>query len=188
MAMLLAGVVLFVGVHSMGWLGVRDRAAAAMGEGPWKGVYSLVSIVGFVLLVYGYGAARQAPELVWAPPVWTRHLAFTVLLPVFPLLFAAYLPGRIKAWVGHPMLAATALWAAAHLLANGMLHDLVLFGSMLAWALITWVSYRTRVARPVPGAPATGFNDLLAIVLGLGVYGAFFGGLHVLLFGVSPLG
>lgn len=187
MWMLVAGVVLFVGVHSVGVVGLRDRAVGLVGEGPWKGMYALVAIVGLVAMVYGYGVARTSPMVAWAPPTWTRHLALLVMLPVFPLLSAAYLPGRIGRWVGHPMLLGTILWGAAHLLANGLLHDVVLFGSLSAWAAVTWVSFSWRSRRAIPGAPPTPYNDVIAVVVGLGVYGALLFGVHQWAFGVAPI-
>ena len=116
MALLILGLVLFLGVHSVSIFATawRDAQVAQRGEWVWKGVYSLVSIVGFALIVYGYGAARQTPVPLYTPPTALRYLALLVMLPVFPLLFAVYLPGRIKAATKHPMLLATPLWAVAH--------------------------------------------------------------------------
>lgn len=190
MIYLILGLVIFLGVHSVEIFssGFRSRAVARMGEGAYKGIYTLLSIAGFILLVWGYGVARQDPVLVYAPPVWTRHLAALLLLPVFPLLFAAYLPGRIKAAVKHPMLAAVKLWAFAHLLANGMLADLLLFGGFLIWAVADRISVKRRpVVRPVPGPPPMKYNDLIAVVGGLAVYVIFVLWLHARLIGVSPI-
>src|SRR5688572_11836205 len=108
MLYLILGLVLFLGMHSTEIFSrtVRDNAIAGMGERPWKGLYALVSIIGFVLIIYGYGQARQDPILLYTPPVWMRHLSALIMLPVFPLLIAAYMPGRIKAALKHPMLAA----------------------------------------------------------------------------------
>ena len=181
---------IFLGVHSVEIFSptFRSRTVARVGEHAYKGIYSLLSIVGFVLLVWGYGVARQDPVLLYAPPVWTRHLAALLMLPVFPLLFAAYLPGRIKAAVKHPMLAAIKMWALAHLLANGMLADLLLFGGFLIWAVADRISVKRRaVVRPVPGPPPMKYNDLIAVVGGLGVYVIFVLWLHVRLIGVSPI-
>lgn len=189
MIYLVLGLVIFLGVHSAEIFSptFRSRAVARVGEGAYKGLYSVLSIVGFVLLVWGYGVARQDPVLVYAPPVWTRHLAALVMLPVFPLLLAAYLPGRIKAAVRHPMLAAIKAWALAHLLANGMLADLVLFGSFLAWAVADRISVKRRaVVRPTPGPPPGKYNDLFAVVGGLALYVIFAFWLHARLIGVSP--
>jgi uncharacterized membrane protein len=109
------------------------------------------------------------------------------MLPVFPLLFAAYLPGRIKTATKHPMLAAVKIWATAHLLVNGTLGDVLLFGSFLAWAVVVRISLKRRVVEPVPSAPPSRYNDLIAVLLGLLVYALFIYRLHALLIGVSLL-
>jgi uncharacterized membrane protein len=189
MTLLLVGMLLFVGAHSVsivapGW---RDAMAARLGEKPWKGLYAGVSLVGFVLLVVGYAAARDAPVVLYVPPAWMRHLALLLMLPVFPLLIATYLPGRISRAARHPMLLAVKVWATAHLLANGMLADVVLFGGLLAWAVADRISLKRRPARPIPTAASKPINDLVAIALGLIVYVAFVAALHQALFGVSPL-
>lgn len=190
MTLLIAGLVLFLGTHSVSIVNEpwRDRMVARLGEYRWKMLYALVSVAGFALIIWGYGLARQEPTLIYAPPVWLRHTALLLLVFVFPLLLAAYLPGRIQARTQHPMLAATKVWAFAHLLANGMLHDLLLFGAFLVWAVVARVSMKRRKARPVPGAPAWRWNDGIAVVAGLGLYVAFVGKLHAWLFGVSPVG
>jgi uncharacterized membrane protein len=190
MTLLIVGLVLFLGVHSVGILAPawRDRTAARLGAIPWQGLYSLASLAGFVLIVWGYGLVRQDPTVLYAPPTWTRHLALLLMVPVFPLLLATYLPGRIQATVKHPMLAAVKLWALAHLLANGNLADLVLFGAFLAWAVADRISLKRRTPPPVQGAPAGKANDWVALIAGLVLYAAFLGGLHTWLIGVSPLG
>ena len=159
---------------------------ALRGEALWKGVYSLVAVLGLVLIVAGYGQARLHPVVLYQVPIGQRHIALLLMVPVFALLLAAYLPGRIQRAAKHPMLLATKLWALAHLLANGNVADVLLFGSLLLWAVADRVSLKRRPARAVPGAPAGRFNDLLVIVLGLVFYGAFIGGLHLWLIGVSP--
>ncbi|MCE3002345.1 MAG: NnrU family protein [Xanthomonadaceae bacterium] len=191
MSQLILGLVLFLGVHSIAIVAPawRNRLAARGGGIPWKIVYALVSIVGFVMIVRGYADARLAPELLYSPPRWTRHLMATLMLPVFPLLLAAYLPGRIKALAGgHPMLVATKLWALSHLFGNTTVADAVLFGSILAWAVADFISVRRRPARAIPGAPASKWNDAIAVVLGLALYGAFVGHLHLKLIGIAPFG
>ena len=190
MGLLILGLVIFLGVHSLGMAAPawRDRTVARLGEVPWKGVYSVTSLVGFVLIVWGYGLARHDPVPLWAPPTWLRHVALLVMLPAFPLLLAAYLPGRIQTAAKHPMLAAVKLWAFAHLLANGNLADVLLFGSFLAWAVADRISLKRRTPPPVHGAPPGRANDVIALVGGLVLYGAFIGALHAWLFGVSPLG
>lgn len=189
MTLLVLGLVLFLGIHSVsivapGW---RD-AQAARSEKGWKALYTVVAIVGFVLIIYGYGEARLATPLLYAPPTWMRHVAMLLLVPVFPLLLAAYLPGRIKTATKHPMLAATKLWAVSHLLANGTLADVLLFGGFLVWAVADRISFKRRTQRPIPGAPASSANDLIAIVLGLALYGLFVWRAHAWLVGVSPMG
>src|SRR5690349_18591752 len=190
MIYLIVGLVVFLGIHSVEIISpsIRSNAVARIGEKPWKGIYSLLSIVSFVLLIYGYGIARQHPVLVYAPPVWTRHLTALLMLPVFPLLFAAYMPGRIKTALKHPMLAAIKFWALAHLLSNGMLADVLLFGGFLAWAVADRISMKRRVARPVHGAPPSKLNDVIAVVGGLVAYVIFALWLHVRLIGVAPFG
>ena len=189
MTLLILGLVLFLGVHSVaivapGW---RDAQVARHGEHAWKGLYAVASLVGFVLLVYGYGLARQSPVVLYTPPAALRHAALLVMLPVFVLLFAAYLPGRIKTAAKHPMLLAVKLWAAAHLLANGNLADVLLFGGFLAWAVADRISLKRRPARAVPGAPAGPMNDVIAVVGGLAVYALFLFWAHAWLIGVRPL-
>lgn len=190
MSVLILGLVIFLGVHSIGIFapGLRERMVAQMGEVPWKGVYGLISLVGLLLIIWGWGLARIEPVPLWAPPTWMRHVSFLVMLPVFVLLLAAYLPGRIQSALGHPMLAAVKFWALAHLLANGNLADVVLFGSFLVWAVVDRISLKRRTPPSAPSAPAGKANDMIAIVGGLVLYVAFIGGLHEWLFGVSPLG
>jgi uncharacterized membrane protein len=187
MWMLVVGLVLFLGAHSVAIVSEdwRNRMVARLGEGPWKGLYSLVSLVGFGLIVAGYGAARMHPTLVWAPPMPLRHVALLLLAPVFPLLFAAYLPGRISRLTRHPMLLGTALWGLAHLLANGMLADLVLFGGVAGWAVVDRLSFRHRTQRPIARAPEGKLNDAIAVVGGLGAYVAVVLWLHRILIGVA---
>jgi uncharacterized membrane protein len=189
---LLLGLVLFLGVHSVsiaapGW---RSAQIAARGERTWKGLYSLAAGIGLVLLIVGYGMARREPVVLYTPPAGLRHLALLLLLPVFPLLFAAYLPGRLSRLARHPMLLATKLWATAHLLANGTLADVLLFGGFLAWAVADRISVKRRTpeqAHAVPGAPPRPMNDAIAIVGGLAVYAVTVLWAHRWLFGVSPL-
>ena len=190
MAWLLIGLVLFLGIHSVSivarpW---RDAQIAQRGEGTWKGLYTVVSLIGFVLIVYGYGVARQSPVVLYSPPPWTRHLALLLMLPVFPLLFASSLPGRIKTAAKHPMLLATKLWAVAHLVANGTLADVLLFGGFLAWAVADRISVKRRPQPAAAVEPARPINDVIALVGGLLVYALFLAWLHAWLIGVSPLG
>jgi uncharacterized membrane protein len=190
MGLLIAGLVIFLGIHSVAIVAPawREAQIAQRGDKTWKGLYSIISVVGFALLIYGYGLARQAPVLLYTPPTALRHIALLLMVPVFPLLLAAYLPGRIKTAAKHPMLLATKIWATAHLLANGNLADVLLFGSFLAWAVADRIAAKRRpVPRVVPGAPPSAFNDAIALVGGLALYGAFLMGVHLWLIGVSPL-
>jgi len=189
MTPLIAGLVLFLGMHSIAifasdW---RDRTLVRMGERPWKGVYSIISIVGFVLLIWGYGLARQEPVVLYVPPTWARYVAAILMLPVFPLLLAAYLPGRIKTAAKHPMLAAVKFWALAHLISNGTLADVLLFGGFLVWAVADRISFKWRPVRAIPTAPAKPFNDAIVVVVGLALYAFFMSYLHVRWIGVAPM-
>jgi uncharacterized membrane protein len=193
MTLLIAGLILFLGIHSVSIVAPhwRTRQLARWGQGPWKIGYSVVSAIGLVLLIYGYGESRHAPVVLYTPPAALRHLALLLMLPVFPLFVAAYFPGRISRATKHPMLLAVKLWAFAHLLANGTLGDVVLFGAFLVWAVADRIAVKRRVEddrHEIPGAPPRPFNDAIAIVVGLAVYGAFLAGVHRWLIGVSPLG
>jgi uncharacterized membrane protein len=189
MVVLVAGLVVFLGIHSVAIFApaLRTRALKAWGEGPWKAGYGLISLLGFALLVYGFGVARQSPVIFYTPPQWMRHVTLLLMLPVFPLILAAYLPGRLKAAAKHPMLAAVKFWAFSHLLANGLLADVLLFGGFLAWAVVDRISLKRRT-QTIRSAPPGRYNDLIAVVLGLALYALFIGWAHVRLFGVSPLG
>ncbi len=189
MIYLIAGLVLFLGVHSVSIVAPawRDATAARLGARPWRGLYSLLSIAGFVLLIWGYGVARMDPIVLYTPPVSMRWLTALLMLPVFPLLLAPYFPGRIKARLKHPMLAAVKFWALGHLLANGTLADLLLFGGFLIWAVADRISFKRRVQRPLQAAPPSRFNDAIAIVAGLVLYFVFMRWLHVRWIGVSPM-
>lgn len=189
MTLLILGLVLFLGIHSLSIANepLRDRLHASMGEAAFKVLYSFVSLAGLLLIIWGYGAARLDPTVLYIPPTWLRHVSLLLLIPVFPLLFATYFPGRIKAKIGHPMLVAVKLWALAHLLANGMLHDVMLFGSFLAWAIADRISMKRRTQRPIPTLPASKANDLIAIAGGLAVYVVMVMWAHRWLFGVAPM-
>jgi uncharacterized membrane protein len=189
MTLLILGLSIFIGIHSVSIVApaIRDRWAAAMGANAWRGLFSVISIAGFVLLVYGYGLARQAPVLLYSPPMWLRHAAWLLMVPVFPMLFAAYLPGRIKATLKHPMLVAVKTWALAHLLANGTVADVLLFGGFLVWAVVDRISLKRRVVRPVAGAPFSPWNDVIAVVGGLAVYAITLIWLHRVLIGMPLL-
>ncbi len=193
MLVLIVGLVLFLGVHCVSIVAPQWRLAmiGRLGEGPWKGLYSAVSAVALVVLIVGYGMARREPVVLYTPPAALRHVALLLMLPVFPLFIAAYFPGRISRVVKHPMLLSVKIWATAHLIANGTLADVVLFGAFLAWAVADRISVKRRAAiegHQVPGAPPSAVNDAIAVVAGLVVYVVFLFWAHRLLIGVSPLG
>ena len=192
MSILILGLVLFLGVHSLSLLAPnwRARTLNQLGEAPWQGLTGLIALIGFVLICWGYAEARVHPIALYASPVWTRHLSLLIMLPVFPLLFATYLPGRIQTLVVHPTLTAVILWSICHLLSNGNLADLVLFGAFLLWSLADRLSLllTDRIATPIQGAPPHRANDLIAIGAGLVLYCVFLFWAHAWLFGVSPLG
>jgi len=190
MTLLIVGLVIFFGIHSISIVAhpLRERLVAAIGVGPFKGAYSLLSLVGFLLMLAGYSALRLEPRLLYVPPAGLQHLAALLMLPVFPLLLAAYLPGRIRRVAKHPMLVAIKFWALAHLLANGMLADVLLFGSFLVWAVLDRISLKNRAPRATPAAPERAGNDLLVVVGGLLLYAVFVYDLHQRLFGVAPFG
>lgn len=191
MTLLIAGLVVFLGCHMLPVLsGVRAGLREKIGAGPYKGLFSLVSLVGLVLIVMGYSAARDAGSpLIWDPPTGLRHLAMLLLVPVFVLLIASNMPGRIKAKLKHPMLVAIKLWALAHLLMNGDLASILLFGAFLAWAVVDRISVKRRggVSLQSAGEALAGNavrNDLIALVGGLVLYGVFVMWLHEILIGV----
>src|SRR5512137_156035 len=191
MTYLVVGLLLFLGVHSIAIVAPawRDGMAARLGDAPWKAIYSLVSAIGFVMLVHGYGLARAEPTVLYTPPTWMRHVAALLMLPVFPLLLSTYLPGRIKAAVKHPMLTATKAWALAHLLVNGNVADVLLFGGFLAWAVADRIAVGKRAVQRKPmvmGAPSR-MNDVIAVVGGLVLYVVVIAWAHQHFIGVPPM-
>jgi uncharacterized membrane protein len=187
MEQLIVGLVLFFGMHSVSIvaLPLRDRLAAKSELG-WKALYAAVSLIGIVLVARGYAELRQTPTLLYASPGWLRHVAAVSLLPIFVLLLAPYFPGRIESAVKHPQLVAVKLWAVVHLLVNGTLADVLLFGSFLVWAVADRISMKSRPARRVPGAPGSAANDVVLVVVGLALYAAMIFWLHEIAFGVRP--
>ncbi len=190
MGLLVAGLIVFLGLHSVrifaeDW---RTRTIAKMGEKTWKVVYSLLSLLGFALIVWGFGIAREEPVFVWAPPVGMRHLASLLTLIAFVLLAAAYVPGNaIKARLHHPMVLSVKVWALAHLLANGNLAHIVLFGSFLVWAVLCFraARQRDRAAKTVYQAgklPAS----FATIAVGVAAWAGFALWAHGVLIGVRP--
>ncbi len=193
MTALLAGLLLFLGIHLLSTRrAIRAGLIAKLGAQPFKGLYSLVAFAGLALVVYGFGAYRAGGYVdVWSPPGALRHLSLALLLPVFVLLAATYLPGWIKAKARHPMLLAIKLWAVAHLLANGDLGSMLLFGGFLLWAGYARATMRERerlegTSAAVPAA--FGNNDVIAVVVGLAAYAAVVLWLHPILIGVAVTG
>ncbi|MDD5336259.1 MAG: NnrU family protein [Rhodoferax sp.] len=192
MTYLILGLIIFLGVHSVrivadDW---RTQTRSRLGELPWKGLYSVASLIGFGLLVWGFGLARQQPVQLWSPPLAMRHLAALLTLVSFVLLAAAYVPGNgIKARLHHPMVLAAKVWALAHLLANGNLAHVLLFGSFLVWAVFDFSTAR-RLDR-VAGTqypPGSAGATAITVVVGLLAWLAFAMWLHGLLIGVRPFG
>jgi len=190
-AILILGLLIFLGAHSIRILGPGWRAAqiTRWGERPWRGLYSLAAAVGLALIIWGYHLAQAQPVVLWAPPQWMRQVGALLTVPAFVLLAAAYVPGnRIKAALGHPMLAGVKLWAFAHLLANGTLAAVVLFGAFLVWAAADFASARRRDRRAGTRYPAgTVVGDAAVVVVGLVAWAAFAFLLHGWLIGVRPL-
>lgn len=193
MLILVVGLAVFLGIHSVSIVAPRWRLAMIdrLGAGPWKALYAIVSVVGFVVLVVGYGIARREPVVLYTPPAGLRHLTLLLMVPVFTLFIAPYFPGRISRVTKHPQLLSVKIWATAHLIANGTLADVVLFGAFLVWAVADRISAKRRPAieaHRLPGAPPSAMNDVIAVVAGLVVYVVFLFWAHRLLIGVSPLG
>lgn len=192
MTLLVLGLILFLGAHSVRIFADDWRTAqiARRGAGAWKGLYTVVSIVGLGLIVWGYGQARTQPVVLWTPQLWARHLAVLLMLVSFILLVAAYVPRNgIKSRLHHPMVLSVKVWAFAHLLANHTLADLLLFGSFLVWAVLDFRSARQRDrAAGTVYPPGTLRGTLIAVVAGTLVWALFAFWAHAWLFGVSPLG
>jgi len=207
MTWLIIGLVLFLGAHSIrmvadAW---RTQAIASWGEKPFKGVYTLIALVGFYAMVTGYAEARLQTVALWTPPIATRHVSVLLMLFASVLMAAAYVPrNHLKMRMGHPMVLSVKVWALAHLLANGNLADVVLFGSFLLWSVFNFKAARARdraaaqealslhsvdadVAAPVQTNAKTGAT-LLTLLIGVAMWALFAFYLHVQLVGVSPLG
>jgi uncharacterized membrane protein len=191
MPTLILGLLIFLGVHSLRvfadeW---RTRQIARFGEKPWKGLFTLASLLGFVLLCWGFGLARAQPVLLYTPPLALRHINALFTLLAFVLLVAAYVPrNHLKAWFGHPMLLGVKVWAFGHLLATGMLRDVVLFGAFLLWAAVLFVVSRRRDRRTgtvYPGGTLGG--DVATVIIGVVAWAIFMLWLHLWLIGVNPM-
>jgi uncharacterized membrane protein len=192
MTLLILGLLLFLGVHSTrvfaeNWrVGVRQR----LGENTYKGVYTLLSLLGFALIVWGYGQARMQPVALWQPQGWARHLAALLTVPAFVLLAAAYVPGNlVKARLHHPMVLAVKVWALAHLLANHTLADALLFGGFLLWAALSFRAARGRDRAAGTVYPTGRLGPtLLTLALGLAAWAGFAFWAHRVVIGVRPFG
>ena len=209
MTQLILGLILFLGAHSVriwadGW---RDQTIEAYGEKAFKGVYALVSILGFYLLVVGYGEARLQTVALWNPPIFTKHISMLLMLLSSILLVATYIPrNHFKMRLGHPMVLSVKVWALSHLLANGNLADLVLFGSFLIWAVLNFRSARARdralllnlnVTEEAAAEPLTEsesahqpklLSTIITLVGGIAIWALITFVLHAKIVGVSPMG
>lgn len=192
MEMLISGLVVFLGMHSVRIFAENWRAQMRemVGENAFKAAYSVVSLVGLVLVIWGFGIAREQPVLLWSPPVGLRHAASLLTLLSFILLAAAYVPGNVfKARLGHPMVLAVKVWALAHLLANGMQAHVVLFGSFLIWSVFCFRAARQRDrADGVVYPAATSRGTAITVAVGVVAWAAFAFVLHGWLIGIKPLG
>ena len=191
MGMLVLGLVLFLGAHSVRIFAdnARTRAIARLGEMGWKGLYSVVSLIGFGLIIWGFAQARQQPVVLWSPPAMLKHLNSLFTLLAFVLLAAAYVPrNSIRARLHHPMVLGVKLWAFGHLLATATLADLVLFGAFLLWAVLDFraARQRDRALGTVYAPGATG-PTVLAVVVGAAAWAAFAFWLHAAWIGVAPI-
>ena len=189
MTILLIGLLGFLAIHSVrifapGW---REARIAAMGELAWKAVYSLLSIAFFVLMVWGYGEARQHTQLLWLPPMALRHIGSLLVAVAFVLFVAAYVPrNAIRAKLRHPMVLGVKSWAFAHLLMSGWLHSVIVFAAFLIWAIIDFRSARRRPAS-TPAATSV-VMTILTVIIGLGLTAVFALYLHAPLIGIAPFG
>lgn len=197
MTLLIVGLLLFLGVHSIRMLApkVRERWRRRLGVGIWKGLYSLLALLGLVLIAWGFDAARENPVIVWMPSspgmaMGLRHLAALLTVLAFVLLASAYVPGNhFKARLGHPMVLGVKTWALAHLLVGGMLVHVLLFGSFLLWAVVNYAISRRRDRQTgVTYRKGRWAATVLTVALGLAGWAVFAFGLHGLLIGIKPLG
>ncbi|MEQ8400622.1 MAG: NnrU family protein [Roseitalea porphyridii] len=188
MVWLILGLVLFLGIHSVRMVapGFRDRLIAERGESAWKGIYSVVALIGLVLLVWGFGQARQVAPVLWVPPTFMAHINLLLMLPALILLVASQLPaGYMKRAVKHPMILAVKIWAFGHLLANGDLASLLLFGAFLAWGVWNRIAVKRR-GDPVFDMPKPIYDGIAAVVGTLIYLWLILQG-HLWLFGVPPI-
>jgi uncharacterized membrane protein len=191
LAIMILGLAVFIGVHVLVTCrGQRASVIARMGEGSYKALFSIASLAGIVLIAYGFAEYRATGWIdVWSPPRWTRHITVALVWPAIICIVAAYFPGRIKTALKHPMLVGVKLWAVAHLISNGDLGSILLFGSILAWAVFDRISLKRRADPGGPPIPAGGVkNDILAVVVGTLVYLALGFWFHPYVIGVPVFG
>jgi uncharacterized membrane protein len=191
LAIMILGLAVFIGTHLITTR--REQRAgliARFGEGTYKGLYAVASIIGVVLIAYGYSRYRATGWIdVWYPPAWTRHVTVLLVWPAIIMFVAAYSPGRIKTTLKHPMLVGTKLWALAHLMSNGDLGSIILFGSILAWAVVDRISLKRRTDAGAPPIPVGGVTkDVIAVVAGTLIYLALAFWFHPYVIGVPVFG
>lgn len=192
MALLVLGIVIFLGMHLVRVVapGLRTSVIDSRGKGTWMGLYTVVSLIGLGLIIYGFGEARMTTGMLYNPPVFLKHIALLLMLVAFICLAAGFLPaGRIAVALKHPQILSIKIWALAHLLANGETSSVILFGSFLAWAVIMRISMkrRQRAGEQVLPVFRSGSSDILAIIIGVVAYGLFVWKLHEWLIGVAPI-
>lgn len=193
MMVLIVGLILFLGIHLLPTSPeLRDGLKERIGDTPYRILFSVLSLAGLVIIVLGFHKLQLHPgknPILWEPPIWTRHIAAALMLPAMILFVASVIPSRIRTATRHPMLIAIKTWALAHLLANGDLAALLLFGSFLAFAVYDRISVKQRGATgPLGNARPVGIlNDVLVVLIGVGLYAALLFGGHQWLIGVSPI-
>ncbi|WP_249975873.1 NnrU family protein [Vreelandella olivaria] len=192
MAVMILGLLIFLGSHSVrifaeNW---RQQQIAKLGQNTWKLAFSVVSVIGLAIAIYGFGQMRLNPVYVWFPPIGLRHAVALLMLPAFIMLVAAYVPGNaIKAKLGHPMMLAVKVWALAHLLVNGRLGDIIFFAAFLVWAILAFKTAKKRDRLNPPIVVATSIPaTVTTVVIGLGAYVLFAFYLHTLIIGVPVFG
>ena len=191
LAAMILGLVLFLGVHTLTTrCDLRARMIASTGEGVYKAGYALVSLLGLVLIVRGFAHYHSEGLIeLWTPPRALKHLTMALMLPAVILVVAAYIRGRIYTAVKHPMLSGVKLWAAAHLIANGDLGGIILFGSFLGWAVFDRISLKRRADAGGPPIPVGGWgNDLIAVAVGIVAYLALVFAFHPVVMGIPVVG
>ncbi|OYU86775.1 MAG: NnrU family protein [Bradyrhizobiaceae bacterium PARB1] len=191
LVVMILGLVLFLGIHV--FITRRDARAdviAQIGEGGYKIGFSVISLLGLALIIWGFATYRATGWIdVWYPPLWIKHLTIALMLPAVIMVAASYIRGRIYTTLKHPMLAGVKLWALSHLLANGDLGSIILFGSFLAWAVFDRISLKRRADSGAPPIPVGGVgNDAIAVAVGLVAYLALGFAFHPVVIGVPVFG